>query len=231
MNNLTKGTFAVLLLSSAVASADQQYPAADFQPEILYQNSDYIAKEAPKAAPAKAAPAAAKAVATTEADSKYPAADFKPEVLYHDPNYKPSAAPAKSTSVVKEKPVQSASVDVESTAAAPAATEDSSLTTYLLGLLGLGLAGFFLFKKSKSANTPKTTSAVAPSTKSYAINTGVAKYLHKITGTGVSRYINSQSSETSSSKLTGVAKYLATQPQQSSAKAVTGVDKYVRDRG
>ena len=54
MNNLTKGTLAVLLLSSAVASADQQYPAADFQPEILYQNSEYIAKEAPKAAPAKA---------------------------------------------------------------------------------------------------------------------------------------------------------------------------------
>jgi len=230
MNNLTKGTFAVLLLSSAVASADQQYPAADFQPEVLYQNSDYIAKEAPKAAPAKAAPAAAKAVATTEVDSKYPAADFKPEVLYHDPNYKPSAASVKSASV-KEKSVQSTSVEVESTAAAPAATEDSSFTTYLLGLLGLGLAGFFLFKKSKSASTPKTTSAAAPSTKSYAVNTGVAKYLHKITGTGVSRYINSQSSETSSSKLTGVAKYLATQPQQSSAKAVTGVDKYVRDRG
>ena len=230
MNNLTKGTFAVLLLSSAVASADQQYPAADFQPEVLYQNSDYIAKEAPKAAPAKAAPAAAKAVATTEVDSKYPAADFKPEILYHDPNYKPSAAPAKSTSVVKEKPVQSASVEVESTAAAPAATEDSSFTTYLLGLLGLGLAGFFLFKKSAAANTQKTA-AVAPVTKSYAVNTGVAKYLHKITGTGVSRYINSQSSEISTSKLTGVAKYLATQPQQSTAKAATGVDKYVRDRG
>ena len=100
MNNLTKGTFAVLLLSSAVASADQQYPAADFQPEVLYQNSDYIAKETPKAAPAKAAAPVAKAAAV-EVDSKYPAADFQPEVLYHDPNYKPSTS-AKSVSV-KEK--------------------------------------------------------------------------------------------------------------------------------
>ena len=60
---------------------------------------------------------------------------------------------------------------------------------------------------------------------------GVAKYLHKITGTGVSRYINTQEKVSESTKLTGVDKYVANQPQQSSAKAVTGVDKYVRDRG
>ncbi len=228
MNNLTKGTFAVLLLSSTVASADQQYPAADFQPEVLYQNSDYIAKESPKAAPAKAVAApVAKAATTTEADSKYPAADFKPEVLYHDTNYKASAAPIKTVSV-KDKVTQSVATEAE----VPAATtekEDSSFTSYLLGLLGLGLAGFFLFKKSISANSQK--SASTPATKSYAVNTGVAKYLQKITGTGVSRYITSQEKVIVTTQLTGVAKYVANQPEQSTAKAATGVDKYVRDRG
>jgi len=225
--NLTKSALAVLLLSSTVVCADQQYPAADFQPEVLYQNSDYIAKETPKAAPAKAAVPVANVAAKTEVDSKYPAADFKPEVLYHDTNYKPSTISSKSAPV-KEKTVQSA-VAVETTTAPVAKEESSSMTTYLLGLLVLGLAGFFLFKKSNSAATPKNTST--PVVKSYAVNTGVAKYLQKITGTGVSRYINTQEKVSVTTKLTGVDKYVANQPQQSSAKAVTGVDKYVRDRG
>ena len=225
MNNLTKGTFAVLLLSSAVASADQQYPAADFQPEVLYQNSDYIAKETPKAAPAKAAAPVAKAAAV-EVDSKYPAADFQPEVLYHDPNYKPSTS-AKSVSV-KEKAVQTSNA-VETAPVAVAKEESSSSTTYLVGLLGLALAGFYLFNKSKATATNKTTSA--PATKSYAVNTGVAKYLQKITGTGVERYINSQEKVSTTTQLTGVAKYVANQPEQGSAKVATGVDKYVRNRG
>lgn len=225
MNNLTKGTFAVLLLSSAVASADQQYPAADFQPEVLYQNSDYIAKETPKAAPAKTAAPVAKAAAV-EVDSKYPAADFQPEVLYHDPNYKPSTS-AKSVSV-KEKANQTSNA-VETTPVAVAKEESSSSTTYLVGLLGLALAGFYLFNKSKTTATNNTTSA--PAAKSYAVNTGVAKYLQKITGTGVERYINSQEKVSTTTQLTGVAKYVANQPEQSSAKVATGVDKYVRNRG
>ena len=225
--NLTKSALAVLLLSSTVVCADQQYPAADFQPEVLYQNSDYIAKETPKATPAKAAAPVANVAASAEVDSKYPAADFKPEVLYHDTNYKPSATSTKVASV-KEKTTQSA-VAVETTTALVAKEESSSMTTYRLGLLVLGLAGFFLSKKSKSTATPKNTST--PVVKSYAVNTGVGKYLQKITGTGVSRYINTQEKVSVSTKLTGVDKYVANQPQQSSAKAVTGVDKYVRDRG
>ena len=88
--NLTKGAFALLLLSSAVEKADIQYPAADFQPEVIYQNSDYIAKNSPQTATTKTATvvkAASKESANLH-DENYPAADFKPEVLYHDPNYK-----------------------------------------------------------------------------------------------------------------------------------------------
>ena len=94
-NNLTRGAFALLLLASTAAGADQQYPAADFQPEVLYQDSDYIAKNSPSTttakAPASTPKATSSAAASNDVDSKYPAANFQPEVLYHDPNYKPSA--------------------------------------------------------------------------------------------------------------------------------------------
>ena len=71
-NNLTRGAFVLLLLASTAAGADQQYPAADFQPEVLYQDSDYIAKNSPSAAKAvvSAPNATSSAAASNEVDSK-----------------------------------------------------------------------------------------------------------------------------------------------------------------
>ena len=235
-NNLTRSAFAVLLLSSTVVSADQQYPAADFQPEVIYQNSDLIAKSSP-AATAKSAPAAKAAAhespaASSAHDSQYPAADFKPEVLYVDPNYTPSTIVPKASSFKEKETTHSVSAVSESVAAAPAAEKETSTLVYLFGLVAFGLAGFYLFKKPcvKAAQTP----AAAPTTikKSYALNTGVAKYLNKISGTGVSRYIETNVKAASATKATGVAKYVAKQAANpTAAKAATGVDKYVRDRG
>ena len=231
-NNLTRGAFAVLLLASAAASADQKYPAADFQPEVLYQDSAYIAKNSPAATAAKAAPAAAPKAAVNdtashEVDSKFPAADFQPEVLYHDPNYKPSASVKVSTS---KHEVASSPVEAVSEAAAP--KEESSLSSYLIGIVVLGLAGFFLKKRSAAPAQKKAPAAAAPATPSYALTTGVAKYLNKVSGTGVSRYL--EKSVKTSSVATGVAKYLAKQTVASkttAAKSATGVEKYMRDRG
>ena len=231
-NNLTRGAFAVLLLASAAASADQKYPAADFQPEVLYQDSAYIAKNSPAATATKAAPAAAPKAAVNdtashEVDSKFPAADFQPEVLYHDPNYKPSASVKVATS---KHEVASSPVEAVSEAAAP--KEESSLSSYLIGIVVLGLAGFFLKKRSAAPAQKKAPAAAAPATPSYALTTGVAKYLNKVSGTGVSRYL--EKSVKTSSVATGVAKYLAKQTVASkttAAKSATGVEKYMRDRG
>ncbi len=231
-NNLTRGAFAVLLLASAAASADQKYPAADFQPEVLYQDSAYIAKNSPAATAAKAAPAAAPKAAVNdtashEVDSKFPAADFQPEVLYHDPNYKPSASVKVATS---KHEVASSPVEAVSEAAAP--KEESSLSSYLIGIVVLGLAGFFLKKRSAAPAQKKAPATAAPATPSYALTTGVAKYLNKVSGTGVSRYL--EKSVKTSSVATGVAKYLAKQTVASkttAAKSATGVEKYMRDRG
>ena len=233
-NNLTKCAFAILLLASTSAGADQQYPAADFQPEVLYQDSDYIAKNSPATTTAKAtAPttpkASSNAAASKEVDSKYPAADFQPEVLYHDPNYKPTQS-VKAT-VSKENV---GSKQEESVSATAVSKEESSMSSYLIGLVVLALAGFYFFNIRGKATVQKKTQASPPAKTSYALTTGVAKYLNKVSGTGVSRYIEKQVKSASATATTGVAKYMAKQaaaPKTTAAKAATGVEKYMRDRG
>ena len=233
-NNLTKGAFALLLLASTAAVADQKYPAADFQPEVLYQDSDYIAKNSPSSATAKASAstpkAASSATASNDVDSKYPAANFQPEVVYHDPNYKPSeSAKAKVSTKVD---VGSNSEAGQSVSATPASTEEkSSLSSYLFGLVAFAVAGFYFFKK-RSTTTVQKQAPAAPAKASYALTTGVAKYLNKVSGTGVSRYL--EKNVKSATAATGVAKYMAKQaasPKTTAAKAATGVEKYMRDRG
>jgi hypothetical protein len=231
-NNLTRGAFALLLLASSAAGADQQYPAADFQPEVLYQDSDYIAKNSPSAASAKAPASTAKptssAATGNDVDSKYPAANFQPEVLYHDPSYKPNVS-VKTT--VSKQDVSSKSVESESVAPAVVKKEESSMSSYFIGLVVLALAGFYFFKNRSTA--PVQKKAPAPVKTSYAL-TGVAKYLNKVSGTGVSRYLEKQVKSASTTATTGVAKYMAKQaasPKATAAKAATGVEKYMRDRG
>jgi hypothetical protein len=231
-NNLTKGAFALLLLASTTAGADQQYPAADFQPEVVYQDSDYIAKNSP-AKTAKDTASTAKAnsntTASKEVDSKYPAADFQPEVLYHDPNYKPT----QSVKATVSKEVVGSKQE-ESVNATAASKQDSSMSSYLIGLVVLALAGYYFFNIRGKATVHKKTQAAPPAKTSYALTTGVAKYLNKVSGTGVSRYIEKQVKSASATATTGVAKYMAKQaatPKTTAAKAATGVEKYMRDRG
>jgi len=235
-NNLTRGVFAVLLLASTVVDADQQYPAADFQPEVLYQDSDYIAKNSPSTAakaPAPKAPASApkatsSATVSNDVDPKYPAANFKPEVLYQDTNYKPTES--LKTTVSKEA-VESSSEESQSASDSAASTEKSTMSNYLIGLVVLALAGFYLFKSRSKASAQKKAPAASAKT-SYALTTGVAKYLNKVSGTGVSRYLEKHVK--SASAATGVAKYMAkqaTSSKETAAKAATGVEKYMRDRG
>ena len=232
-NNLTSGAFAVLLLASTVAGANQQYPAADFQPEVLYQDSDYIAKNSPKTTTTKSAAAAPKAAAASSSaesahDSKYPAADFQPEVLYQDTNYKHTESAKASAS---KKEVASKTVESVSATEVTESTQESSFTSYLIGLIALALAGFYFFKIRSTATVQKKTSTQQSVKTSYALTTGVAKYLNRVSGTGVSRYLETR---VKSASATGVAKYMAKQAasqKTTSAKAATGVEKYMRDRG
>lgn len=227
-NNLTKGLFTTLLLVSSVVAADEKYPAADFQPSVVYQSDEVKNGSSAQTAVKQVAPVVAEA--KTEVDSKYPAADFQPKVLYSDDKYQHNkAAPASAS-----KNVSSSSAKEETTVSTDQKKEDSSLT-YLLGLVGLGAVGFFLFRKQSSPATTtakKVSSVVSPSRP--AAVTGVGKYINKVSGTGVSQYLAKQVKSTKTA--TGVAKYvaqqtLATKTKAADTKASTGVEKYMRDRG
>ena len=61
---------------SSAALASAQYPAAYFQPKVIYI-AEGIAGNAPAAAPVKAV-----AVEKTPFDPRYPAAYFEPKVIY-----------------------------------------------------------------------------------------------------------------------------------------------------
>jgi hypothetical protein len=225
-NNLTSGLFAALLLSSPLVGADSKYPAADFQPTVVYQDSELMQKNTgATSAPSKAtAPAA-----TSQADSKYPAANFEPQVVYSDASYKPQKdLPEHKTTATKSS--SPAEVNVEATEAAAPKAEASS--NYLIGLIGLVLVGaFFLRNQFKCPKKSSENSAPAAAKNTYGL-TGVARYLNKTAGTGVSRYLDKQVK--SAATVTGVAKYMAKQRlagKTASTEVATGVEKYMRNRG
>ncbi|MDO9169697.1 MAG: hypothetical protein Q7U18_11525 [Methylobacter sp.] len=70
-------TTAVMALASLTASAgsDDQYPAANFQPKVIYLDKDSVK-------PATKCPSPKTAEKEIEFDPKYPAANFQPKVIY-----------------------------------------------------------------------------------------------------------------------------------------------------
>lgn len=234
MNKINTGFFALLILASFGAGADSKYPAADFQPEVVYQDKDLINKNSGSVK----APDSVKAVRLepkdTVVDSKYPAADFKPQVIFHDEKYVPSKVTpsSKHTSAQVE-------VGVTNDAGVEKQTNNktqSTTTNYLIGLFALVAAGFFLFKNQgkcthKTKTKTKNEKAVAKTYSKHPSGlTGVAKYVNRVSGTGVSRYID----KNVKTAKTGVAKYVAKKAISSKAKnteAVTGVEKYISNKG
>ncbi|MBL6987504.1 MAG: hypothetical protein ISR72_10810 [Methylobacter sp.] len=70
-------TTAVIALASLTASAasDDQYPAANFQPSVIYIDKDAVK-------PSTKCPTPKSAEKEVEFDPKYPAANFVPKVIY-----------------------------------------------------------------------------------------------------------------------------------------------------
>jgi len=225
-NNLTNSLFAVLFLASPLVGADQKYPAADFQPEVVYQDTDYIAKNSQSTEQNK--PSAASSEGNAE-DSKYPAANFQPQVVYTDTDYKHSSPNAATTKSVEKEEVVVSGGDEQVIAASK---NEKSSPNYLIGLLGLAAIGVFFFRK-QSQSVPKASQLNEPLQYQGARKlTGVARYLNKTSGTGVSRYVEKQVK--SAVAVTGVAKYMAKQvsaTKETAIQAATGVEKYMRNRG
>ena len=217
INNLTNGLVAALILASPMVGADTQYPAADFQPKVIYQD---IESSQSKSAPA----ASTKQAKSAEVDSKFPAADFEPKVLYKDAEYKASKITDTSSASA-----QAATVD------AAVKVEEESMLSYLLGLAVFAVAGYiFLTQRQK----PKANASDTSINSSHVSGlSGVARYLRKhnmSAVTGVARYLESQVAAAKRAEpVSGVEKYLEKQAKSAKEKAAqagTGVEKYMRNR-
>lgn len=69
---------------TASAASDDQYPAANFQPKVVFIDQEAAAATSTSSASdsAKCPQQASAAAKQTEFDPKYPAASFEPKVLY-----------------------------------------------------------------------------------------------------------------------------------------------------
>ena len=218
-NELKKAVLTALLLASSSVMAASDYPAADFQPKVLYSDSSAQSQ-------AKSSAPAAKAAEPVEVDPNFPAANYQPKVLYSDADYKHSAA-APSTGSSKSSAVAGSESEAS---VAPSEKPASSDNTTLLGLVVLAAVGFFLYSKKSSVKTAASGSSDVYSSAGGA--TGVEKYLEKqgINKTGVAKYLEKQVANPA----TGVAKYMAKQivkDREAAAARATGVEKYLRDKG
>ncbi|TAN65334.1 MAG: hypothetical protein EPN17_17130 [Methylobacter sp.] len=223
INNLTNGLVATLLLASPIVGAETEYPASDFKPKVIYQDtSSSQSKSAPATVSAKQEKAA-------EVDARYPAADFEPKVLYKDADYKPSKFAATSSPERATAAVADVAVSTEVKA------EEESMMGYLLGLAIFAVAGYVLLGKRE----PKVKVSNSPVYSGHVSGlSGVARYLRKhnmAAATGVARYLESQvASAKEAAATSGVEKYLEKQARSAKEKAAqagTGVEKYMRNRG
>jgi hypothetical protein len=194
-NNLLQGAIVALLVAiSFAANADEQYPATDFQPKIIYQ--DDSAKSATPAASATKQ----EVVEVSADDAQYPATNFQPKVLFSDANYKHDKTVPVATA--------SSSSSSESTAVAVAEKSDTNSNLLLIALLAVA-AGFIAFKNG--FNCPllskcKAKKAAAEASTANANNeTGVARYLKTHDVSGVTKYLARVG------KPTNVARYIAKQ--------------------
>jgi len=213
---------AALVFASSSVLAESDYPAADFQPKVVFSN------DSAQSAPAVTSAAKAPAEDVAEADPNFPAANYQPKVLFNDSEYKHSAAAPVASGTAKSavSGSTSAAASVEVIQTEKEASSDFSM----VGLIALAVIGFVLYSKKSGGQAASAGSSVY--TTSAGGSTGVEKYLEKIGAnkTGVAKYLEKQTENPS----TGVAKYMAKQiikDREAAAARATGVEKYLRDKG
>ena len=227
-NNVKKGIFTVLLLASPFVTAGTQYPAADFQPKVVYQDESYQHQGSESTNSTNSSSSGKK----SKADVNYPAATFQPEVLYIDKDYKHNAGSTSTKSVPLKKSTEKVAAPVEKN---NAAAEESSMNP-LFAIVVLGVAFFLYNKQSKGTVKPKKTVVSRRQTNSANFRnadgvSGVAKYLqNKVPKlSSVDKYLQANQQAPKS----GVAKYVARRvvaAKQAASEKVTGVEKYMRNQ-
>jgi len=229
ISKLTNGLLVSLLLSASVVEANSDYPATNFQPTVVYSDSDYKHTGSLPSSTAKASTGE-----VSVADPAYPAANFQPEVLFEDTSYKHTKG-NEGKSIRTEFVKKYAEEQIEENAP-EASADDDSLMSLIIGLGILAVAGFVFYSKRESQSAPakkapaRRQAAVAVKATSDGSVSGVAKYLESKAGdapSGVAKYLEDRDS----SPVSGVAKYVAKKKVSARLASVTGVEKYLKDRG
>lgn len=88
---INQGLFVGLMLAAAAIQAED-YPAADFQPKVLFQDESVVASSSPVAGSSNASvpcvnqESSSQKEEVAEFDPKYPASNFQPKVLFSEAN-------------------------------------------------------------------------------------------------------------------------------------------------
>jgi len=231
ISKLTNGLLVSLLLSASVAEAGNDYPATNFQPKVVYSDTEY------KHTGSTASSSAKSTGEVSVADPAYPAANFKPEVLFEDKSYKHTKGNA-GKSITTEFVKHYAEEQLEEAGAGSSAASEESSMSLIIGLAILAVAGFVFYNKNASKSAPAKKApvrrAAAPAAAAQASGdasvSGVAKYLESKVGakpSGVAKYLEDRNSD----PVSGVAKYVAKKKVSARLASVTGVEKYLKDRG
>ncbi len=247
-NNLTLGLLAALLLSSTLAVAESDYPAADFQPKVLFHDSNYK--------PTQSHAVATPSKQTEVADSNYPAANFKPQVIFQDESvnaskasttdaakpaaskapvvdsaypaadfqpkvlYNDTAYKATTTSSAQNKHTPAPAVEKTASSATSVDTAPQKAESSNVSLIGIGILALIAGFLIVRQQSAKTQATNGSMIPQSKGNNTV---------TGVARYIETRNKNS----LSGVAKYLAKQAEATKALAetkLTRVEIYLRNR-
>lgn len=202
-NKLTPSLCLALVLASPMAGAEAQYPAANFEPTIIFQDADLIVKHTQ----------AAKERALTKPQ---PTPIAKQQQVISPP------AVAEQTNVdfgISPEKAQSKQ-------------EDSIMENFPIVLIILALAGFVFWSAKRSGSKAATPASPSPASIATGTTgeTGVAKYLkaaeeaaRKAAGTGVDKYLKS---------LAGSVQSKVSAPAQAQVPSApeTGVARYLRSK-
>lgn len=202
---LNKSLFAALLIASPIVGAESKYPAADFEPGVVYKDNDLIEKHSQ----------AAKQAPVVKAQTKVEPVVTKSNNSSADSSYTESSTP-KSSAVSSNEPTV-------------------GTMPIALAVLAIGGFAFWRSKsvpKVPPAQAPAAAAKVTGTAGETGVDKYL-KSRPEVAGTaqtGVAKYLSGIASETpSAGGETGVSKYLKKLPESAPVNAETGVSKYLKN--
>ena len=230
VQNLTKTVLIALMIASPLASAESQYPAADFQPEIIKQDADLIAKHAN-----------ASSTNTSTSSSSSNSSSSGTSSSSGSPSYQASAAPKQEESsnlpfILLGVAVAAGAFLLTRKKGTTAAPEASGGFAPAPAVSNNGASGVQNYVNNLSEAPAKLETGVqryvsampesAPQAK-----TGVAKYISSLPATEAKP--GAAAAPQVAKGATGVEKYVSAMAgaAQPTAAAETGVAKYLKTQG